>query len=263
MPRDVRLTSLPGHIFCSRLGLPCTCCPCKWVFPGASLPPQASFVGAMAIADLVKSTLGPKGMVRPHCVATLGHLTGGAASTGAASCPGGPVEQTVKRPRASCAELAVGWSLLLAARPHSTGSLAASQPARTPSGPHKTRRISARLPSPLQDKILQSLSRGREVTVTNDGATILKSVYVDNPAAKVLVDISKTQDDEVGAAWHDSMRSTAAAMGAPMHVRGGTSVLPAGSAFLLAGSDEVPQCRATGVGAAPVARSVSLAPSST
>ena len=35
--------------------------------------------------------------------------------------------------------------------------------------------------------------------MTNDGATILKSVYVDNPAAKVLVDISKTQDDEVGA----------------------------------------------------------------
>lgn len=48
------------------------------------------------------------------------------------------------------------------------------------------------------DKILQSVSRGREITVTNDGATILKSVYVDNPAAKVLVDISKTQDDEVG-----------------------------------------------------------------
>ena len=37
------------------------------------------------------------------------------------------------------------------------------------------------------------------MSVTNDGATILKSVYVDNPAAKVLVDISKTQDDEVGA----------------------------------------------------------------
>ncbi len=48
------------------------------------------------------------------------------------------------------------------------------------------------------DKILQSVSRGRDITVTNDGATILKSVYVDNPAAKVLVDISKTQDDEVG-----------------------------------------------------------------
>jgi len=39
---------------------------------------------------------------------------------------------------------------------------------------------------------------GKDVTVTNDGATILKSVYVDNPAAKVMVDISKTQDDEVG-----------------------------------------------------------------
>jgi len=42
------------------------------------------------------------------------------------------------------------------------------------------------------------MGRGQEVTVTNDGATILKSVYVDNPAAKVLVDISKVQDDEVG-----------------------------------------------------------------
>jgi hypothetical protein len=62
----------------------------------------------------------------------------------------------------------------------------------------------------LQDKILQSLSRGREVTVTNDGATILKSVYVDNPAAKVLVDISKTQDDEVRdrAAYHTGWHAT-------------------------------------------------------
>jgi T-complex protein 1 subunit beta len=64
---------------------------------------MSSFVGAMAIADLVKTTLGPKGM----------------------------------------------------------------------------------------DKILQSTGRGREVTVTNDGATILKSLHIDNPAAKV-------QDDEVG-----------------------------------------------------------------
>lgn len=71
---------------------------------------MASFIGAMAIADLVKTTLGPKGM----------------------------------------------------------------------------------------DKILQSTGRGRQVTVTNDGATILKSLHIDNPAAKVLVDISKVQDDEVG-----------------------------------------------------------------
>ena len=48
------------------------------------------------------------------------------------------------------------------------------------------------------DKILQSVQKGNDVTVTNDGATILKSIYVDNPAAKVLVDISKAQDDEVG-----------------------------------------------------------------
>ena len=42
------------------------------------------------------------------------------------------------------------------------------------------------------------VSKGNQVTVTNDGATILKSIYVDNAAAKVLVDISKAQDDEVG-----------------------------------------------------------------
>ncbi|KAG5543576.1 hypothetical protein RHGRI_016348 [Rhododendron griersonianum] len=71
---------------------------------------MASFIGAMAIADLVKTTLGPKGM----------------------------------------------------------------------------------------DKILQSTGRGHSVTVTNDGATILKSLHIDNPAAKVLVEISKVQDDEVG-----------------------------------------------------------------
>eukprot|EP00510_Aplanochytrium_minuta_P006256 CAMPEP_0184027680 /NCGR_PEP_ID=MMETSP0954-20121128/14345_1 /TAXON_ID=627963 /ORGANISM="Aplanochytrium sp, Strain PBS07" /LENGTH=541 /DNA_ID=CAMNT_0026312291 /DNA_START=44 /DNA_END=1670 /DNA_ORIENTATION=+ len=71
----------------------------------------ASFVGAIAIADLVKSTLGPKGM----------------------------------------------------------------------------------------DKILQSVSeKDGALNITNDGATILKSIHIDNPAAKVLVDMSKTQDDEVG-----------------------------------------------------------------
>ena len=34
--------------------------------------------------------------------------------------------------------------------------------------------------------------------MTNDGATILKSIIIDNPAAKVLINISMTQDDEVG-----------------------------------------------------------------
>lgn len=38
-----------------------------------------------------------------------------------------------------------------------------------------------------QDKILQSMGRTNDIMVTNDGATILKSLYVDNPAAKVLV----------------------------------------------------------------------------
>ncbi len=41
-------------------------------------------------------------------------------------------------------------------------------------------------------------SQSGDVTVTNDGATILKRLTLDNPAAKILVDISKTQDEEVG-----------------------------------------------------------------
>lgn len=49
------------------------------------------------------------------------------------------------------------------------------------------------------DKILVSHGRNAgAVEVTNDGATILKAVGVDNPAAKILVDMSKVQDDEVG-----------------------------------------------------------------
>ena len=52
------------------------------------------------------------------------------------------------------------------------------------------------------DKILISTSANPSIepgiTVTNDGATILKAIGVDNPAAKVLVDLAKVQDDEVG-----------------------------------------------------------------
>jgi len=36
------------------------------------------------------------------------------------------------------------------------------------------------------DKILQG-SQHKEMQVTNDGATILKAIGVDNPAAKILV----------------------------------------------------------------------------
>ena len=51
------------------------------------------------------------------------------------------------------------------------------------------------------DKILKSMGAGPKsdkITITNDGATILSNVYIDNAAAKILIDISKTQDEEVG-----------------------------------------------------------------
>lgn len=47
------------------------------------------------------------------------------------------------------------------------------------------------------NKILQSASTG-DINVTNDGATILKAIQLDNAAAKILVNISKVQDDEIG-----------------------------------------------------------------
>merc|ERR1719419_974194 len=37
-----------------------------------------------------------------------------------------------------------------------------------------------------------------DVTITNDGATILKLLEVDHPAAKVLVELAQLQDQEVG-----------------------------------------------------------------
>lgn len=83
---------------------------------------QSAFVGAIAVGDLVKSTYGPKGMVR----STMFY----------------GVRRSNKTP--------VFFGL-------------------------------------LQDKILQSLTQPDNVTVTNDGATILKSIALDNAAAKVLV----------------------------------------------------------------------------
>ena len=37
-----------------------------------------------------------------------------------------------------------------------------------------------------------------DVTITNDGATMLKEMDIQHPAAKMMVEVSKTQDDEVG-----------------------------------------------------------------
>merc|ERR1719199_2256622 len=37
-----------------------------------------------------------------------------------------------------------------------------------------------------------------DVTITNDGATILKQLDVEHPAAKVLVELADLQDQEIG-----------------------------------------------------------------
>jgi T-complex protein 1 subunit beta len=50
------------------------------------------------------------------------------------------------------------------------------------------------------DKILQKVGDPHDqgISVTNDGATILRAVPIDNAAAKVLVEISRVQDEQVG-----------------------------------------------------------------
>jgi T-complex protein 1 subunit epsilon len=46
------------------------------------------------------------------------------------------------------------------------------------------------------DKIL--VSPDGELTVTNDGATILGQMEVEHQIAKLLVQLSRSQDDEIG-----------------------------------------------------------------
>ncbi|KAH3678463.1 hypothetical protein WICMUC_001480 [Wickerhamomyces mucosus] len=46
------------------------------------------------------------------------------------------------------------------------------------------------------DKIL--ISPDGDITITNDGATILSQMELDNEIAKLLVELSKSQDDEIG-----------------------------------------------------------------
>ncbi len=42
------------------------------------------------------------------------------------------------------------------------------------------------------------VSADGDVTITNDGATILDKMEVDHQVAKLLVDLSKSQDNEIG-----------------------------------------------------------------
>ena len=46
------------------------------------------------------------------------------------------------------------------------------------------------------DKIL--ISPDGEITITNDGATILSQMDLENQIAKLLVELSRSQDDEIG-----------------------------------------------------------------
>lgn len=42
------------------------------------------------------------------------------------------------------------------------------------------------------------ISSDGDVTITNDGATILQKMDVEHEIAKLMVQLSKSQDDEIG-----------------------------------------------------------------
>lgn len=42
------------------------------------------------------------------------------------------------------------------------------------------------------------ITTAKDTTISNDGATILNLLDIEHPAAKILVDIAKSQDNEVG-----------------------------------------------------------------
>jgi T-complex protein 1 subunit alpha len=50
-------------------------------------------------------------------------------------------------------------------------------------------------PSGLDKMLVDDIG---DITITNDGATILRQVDVEHPAAKVIVQLSQLQDKEVG-----------------------------------------------------------------
>ena len=50
-------------------------------------------------------------------------------------------------------------------------------------------------PKGMDKMIVDSLG---DVTITNDGVTILDEMQIEHPSAKMMVEVAKTQDDAVG-----------------------------------------------------------------
>ena len=50
-------------------------------------------------------------------------------------------------------------------------------------------------PKGMDKMIVDSMG---DVTITNDGVTILKEMQIEHPSAKMIVEVAKTQEDEVG-----------------------------------------------------------------
>jgi Chaperonin GroEL (HSP60 family) len=65
-----------------------------------------------------------------------------------------------------------------------------------------------------------------DVVITNDGVTILKEMDVQHPAAKMLVEVAKTQDAEVGDGTTTSVRKWVTVQRHPSYLPGNFSKRP-------------------------------------
>lgn len=65
---------------------------------------------------------------------------------------------------------------------------------------HAARAVSETLKTSLGPKGMDKMlvSPDGDVTVSNDGATIVEKMEIEHPTAKLLVELSKSQDNEVG-----------------------------------------------------------------
>eukprot|EP00567_Pseudictyota_dubia_P002462 CAMPEP_0197467654 /NCGR_PEP_ID=MMETSP1175-20131217/65680_1 /TAXON_ID=1003142 /ORGANISM="Triceratium dubium, Strain CCMP147" /LENGTH=610 /DNA_ID=CAMNT_0043003733 /DNA_START=60 /DNA_END=1891 /DNA_ORIENTATION=+ len=132
----------------------------------------ASFVGAIAIADLVKTTLGPKGMDK-----ILQRVSESDQSVSVTN-DGATILRSINIDNAAAKVLV---------------DIARVQDDEVGDG---TTTVAVLCGELLREA--EKLESDQSVSVTNDGATILRSINIDNAAAKVLVDIARVQDDEVG-----------------------------------------------------------------
>ena len=143
----------------------------------------------MAVADTVRTTLGPRGMdklIHNDKARSRGEVLTAAARRSSQSTHGLTTVLTSQMRAPRCFQT----HILL----HTSGSGI------------RGRGLCRAMQVPRPEACMLGLSAQGQVTISNDGATIMKLLEIVHPAAKSLVDVSLAQDAEVR--MHACMRDT-------------------------------------------------------